>query len=135
MADTPEQTLVHKKTPEWLKLNAEYRVRSIFINPIELGGETVDEMRWSEQRLRLDLGIQWPKKGGVYAQLDLLDGTLMGDNGQFGGEPQSTSGLALASRRPNVAGYGIGLAAGATDPLNSDNYVPVLQPMEPVAIN
>jgi len=135
LADTPKQTLVHKKTPEWLKLAAEYRVRSIFINPIELGGETVDEMRWSEQRLRLDLGIQWPKKGGVYAQLDLLDGTLMGDNGQFGGEPQSTSGLALASRRPNVAGYGIGLAAGATDPLNSDNYVPVLQPMEPVAIN
>ncbi len=127
--------LEHKAMPEWFMLDAEYRVRSLYINPLELGGETVDEMSWSEQRLRLDMGVRWAKKGGVYMQIDVLDGTLMGDNGQFGGDPQPSSGLALASRRPNVAGYGIGYAAGASDPLNSDNYVPVLKGMDPAEVN
>ena len=120
--------------PEWLRLDAEYRVRTRYVDPFELSGTDVQDANWTEQRMRLDLGFKWPKVGGVFVQLDLVDGVLFGDNGDWGGSPQPTSGLAVTSRAPNNAGWDIGLVPGR-DPLNPDSYAPVLVPVEPIHVN
>jgi hypothetical protein len=72
--------------------------------------------------------------GGVFVQLDLLDGVLFGDNGDWGANPQPVSGLAVTSRQTNNAGWDIGLLTGQ-DPLDPDSYGPVLQEVEPIRIN
>ena len=120
--------------PDWLKLDAEYRVRSTVIDPLDLSGTEIREVDWTEQRLRLDLGLRYPGVGGVYVQLDLLDGVLFGDNGEFGSAPEPSSGLAVTSRWPNSAGTKIGLIPG-NDPLNPDSYGPVLTDVQPIQIN
>ena len=91
--------------PDWLKLDAEYRLRSVYINPLDLSGEVVRETSWAEQRLRVDVGFKVPRTGAIYIQLDMLDGVLMGDNGDFPGDPQSNSGVGIATQRPNNVGY------------------------------
>lgn len=120
--------------PEWLVLGAEYRVRTLYVDPYDLSGTEVQDAQWTEQRLRMDLGFKWPKVGGVFVQLDLVDGVLFGDNGDYGGNPAPISGLAITSRAPNSAGWDIGLIPGR-DPLNADNYAPVLVPIEPIRVN
>ena len=119
--------------PDWLVLDAEYRVQSIYINPLDLNGEDVTEAIWTEQRLRLDLGFKWPKIGGVFIQADVLGG-MFGDNGAFGKDPSSNEGLSLASKNPNNVGWEVGLRPGA-DPLNPASYIPVLHGLEPIRIN
>ncbi|MBN1947983.1 MAG: hypothetical protein JW797_20110 [Bradymonadales bacterium] len=119
---------------DWLQLGAEYRVETIYINPLELSGTTVTETHWTEQRMRLDMGLRVPGYGGVVVQVDLLDGVLFGDNGDYPREPVPTGGVAMSSYRPNCAGWRVGLAPGA-DPLDPDSYLPVLQSMEPFRIN
>ncbi|GMV43062.1 MAG: hypothetical protein AMXMBFR64_47780 [Myxococcales bacterium] len=120
--------------PEWLVLGAEYRVRTLYVDPFDLSGTEVQDAKWTEQRLRLDLGFKWPKVGGVTVQLDLVDGVLFGDNGDFGKDPKPVSGLAVTSRAPNSAGWDIGLISGR-DPLNADSYAPALVPIEPIRVN
>ena len=120
--------------PEWLQLQAEYRIRSRTLNPFELSGTSVEAAAWSDQRLRLDLGFVHPGLGGLHLQADFLDGVLLGDNGQFGGEPASSSGLSLASQQPNAAIWEVGLPPGG-DPLNPDSYVPVLRNANLMEIN
>jgi len=107
-------------------LNAEYRVRTVEVSPYDLSGTDVKDVLWTEQRLRLDLGLTRKKLGGVTLQIDVLDGVLFGDNGQFGKSPAPNSGVSLATKRPNAARWAVGLPPGA-DPLDPDSYVPVLQ--------
>ncbi|MFT7624464.1 MAG: hypothetical protein ACI9WU_003652 [Myxococcota bacterium] len=119
--------------PDWLKLDAEYRVESIFIDPVDLNGSEVTDMRWTEQRLKVDFGLRVPKYGGIYVQMDALNGVLFGDNGDFGGDPSSNGGLSLAARNPNTTAWEVGLKPGA-DPLSYDSYVPQLRGVSPIGI-
>lgn len=119
--------------PGWLVLDAEYRVETVYLNPLDLSGNEITETTWTEQRLRLDLGLRLPKIGGVYIQLDMLDGVLFGDNGAFGAALAPNSGLAVASKNPNNGGLELGLRAGA-DPLLHDSYIPVLREINPIRV-
>ncbi len=121
--------------PKWLHLAAEYRVRSLMINPLELNGEDVRKVQWTEQRLQLDVALKVPKLITIHLQLDVLDGTLFGDNGQTGTPVPSESGIGLASKWPNMTRYGIGLAAAGLDPLSRSSYIPVLQGMSAIQVN
>jgi len=120
--------------PEWLLLDAEYRVQAVYIDPLELNGNTVEDMWYMEQRLRVDLGFQVPKVVKIMTQMDILGGVLFGDNGDFGQEPEPSMGLALTSKWPNNSTWGIGLLKDG-DPLAPDSYGPVLQGVEPIVVN
>ena len=120
--------------PSWLRLEGEYRVESNIINPMELSGTDARSVHWTEQRLRLDLGLVKMPFGAVVIQMDILDGVLFGDNGQWGGAVSPTSGLSLSSHRPNQAGWEIGLADNR-DPLDPDSYLPVLRPVSTLELN
>ena len=121
-------------------IHPDYRVRSLVMNPLELSGTRVTDMRWTEQRLRLDVLMEYKGVGGVYVQLDVLDGVLGGDNGRFNGSPSSNSGVSVASRFPNLTGWGIGLRSpdegeSNVDGLNPDNYGPVLVERDLMQVN
>jgi hypothetical protein len=103
------------------------------INPLDLNGVDVTDVHWTEQRLRMNLGLKKPRVGRIFIQTDLLAGVMFGDNGSFGGDPAPTSGLALASKRPNRAGWEVGLREGA-DPLDPNSYVPVLRSLNPMVV-
>ncbi len=113
---------------------ADYQVRSVRINPLDLSGDTVRETIWTEQRLRLDLGWELSRVAAVHVQLDALDGVLFGDNGKYGGDPAPNSGVNLASKRPNVTRWDVGLLPGG-DPLDPDGYGPVLVKADPIEVN
>jgi hypothetical protein len=115
-------------------ISPSYRVRTINVRPLDLSGEEVRNVDWTEQRFRLDAEISKPKVGGVHIQLDALDGVLFGDNGRFGQSPASNSGVSIASKQPNLAGWGIGLKPGG-EPLDPDSYVPVLEERDLFGIN
>ncbi|TXD36225.1 hypothetical protein FRC98_13970 [Lujinxingia vulgaris] len=104
---------------------SEYRVRSLQITPIELNGTTVRDIGWTEQRFRLDASTGLEGVGSVTVQLDALDGVLFGDNGRFLGNPSSNSGVSLATKRPNLTRWQIGLLPGG-DPFDRESYGPVL---------
>jgi hypothetical protein len=116
------------------ELHPDYRVRTIYAEPYELSGTTVRDMFWTEQRLRLDMSMTYEGIGGVYVQLDALDGVLFGDNGRFGGDPSTNAGVSVAGRVPNSTRQGIGLREGG-DPLDPDSYVPTLASAPPIQIN
>jgi len=120
--------------PDWLLLDAEYRVQGVYLDPIELSGNTVEDMWYLEQRLRVDTGVQVKKVVKIMTQLDILGGVLFGDNGDFGQDPEPGSGLALTSKWPNNSTWGIGLLEDG-DPLDPDGYGPVLRGVEPIRVN
>ena len=114
---------------------AEYRVRSLRIDPVELSGTTVTDIGWTEQRARLHAKVRKPGLGAITLQVDALDGVLFGDNGSFvGPPPNSNSGVSLSTKRPNLTRWDIGLRPGG-DPLTRDDYGPVLVPANPLEIN
>ena len=117
-----------------LDLNAEYRLRTVNITPLDLSGTEVTDTLWTEQRLRLDLGLTKVRLGGLTVQLDVLDGVLFGDNGEFGGSPSPNSGVSIATKRPNLSRWQVGLREGG-NPVDPDSYVPVLAPAPPLEIN
>lgn len=108
-------------------IGARYRLRSARITPLELSGTQVDEMSYTQQRLRLNAGIAKAKFGSITFQGDALDGVLLGDNGVFGGDPSSNSGISLSTKRPNLTRWVVGLPNEQADPFDPDSYVPVLE--------
>ncbi len=115
----------HARLPDWLELDAEYRARTVFINPLELNGTGAQNIDWTEHRMRLGFAF---KHGGwlaIRTRIDVLDGVLWGDNGRYNEEPQPNSGLSIATRRPNETIFDIGLQPGA-DPLDPESYGPTL---------
>jgi len=123
----------------WLDLAAEYRVESLYINPLELNGLSAQDVGFTEQRFRLETGLKPVEQVAIRGQFDLLSGVLFGDNGDLGGtqgagSPTPSSGLALTSRWPNNASYGVGLNPGM-DPLDPDSYGLVLKEVDPIRIN
>lgn len=136
---------VKESLPDWLLLDAEYRVETVYLNPVALNGTLTDSMSYTQQRLRLDAGLQVPDLVRIVTQFDLLNGVLFGDNGDYPGgidaneglsgqPPEPENGLSLTSRWPNNATWGIGLVHPA-DPLNPDSYGPVLRSVQPVRVN
>lgn len=114
--------------------DVELRVRSTYVNPLELGGTDVREVMWTEQRLRADLGFEAAELFELKLQTDVLSGVLWGDNGVYGGDPSPNSGVALATKKPNATGWNVGLTPGA-DPLDRTSYVPGFAGLEPLRVN
>ncbi|MDP6946378.1 MAG: hypothetical protein QF464_19675, partial [Myxococcota bacterium] len=131
---TPTQDEVDDPDAVMIEVRPEYRVRAIHIAPIDVNGVGVRDVSWFEQRLRLDTTFAKPGVGGIFVQADILDGVLFGDNGRYGAEPQVNSGLGLASKQPNQAGWTIGLM-DESRALDMDAYGPVLRPIDPLRIN
>jgi len=121
--------------PRWAELDLEYRVRTLCIDPMELNGTTVRDVNYTIQRLRVEGGLKVPDVARLVTQVDLLSGVLFGDNGDYGGSPAPTGGLALTSRWPNSAGWGVGLVGDNADPFDPDSYGVVLTEVEPVLVN
>jgi len=120
--------------PEWLELDAEYRVQTNFIDPLEINGLTTGQVWYSNQRFRLDTGLKIPGTASLKAQFDFLDGALFGDNGDYNSVPAPSSGLALTSRWPNASSWDVGLMPGK-DPLSPDSYGLVLTDVTPIKLN
>jgi len=118
---------------DWLDLDAEYRVQTTYVNPLEVNGTVARDVSYTEQRLRLDPSFKLADFGRIVTRFDLLDGVLFGDNGEYGTEPAPNFGMGLTSRWPNSAGYEIGLLQGR-DPLNPDSYGPVLKGIAPLKV-
>lgn len=132
--DEPDEAEPKEDDGLELEFAPSYRVRNINIRPLDLNGEKVRNVDWTEQRFRLDAGLIKPKMGAIHIQLDALDGVLFGDNGRFGKNPGSNSGVSIAAKQPNAVGWGIGLESGG-DPLDPDSYVPVLEERDLIGIN
>ncbi|RAL20357.1 hypothetical protein DL240_17400 [Lujinxingia litoralis] len=107
------------------EVTSEYRVRSLQVTPVELNGTAVRDIGWTEQRFRLNATTGLKGVGSITVQLDALDGVLFGDNGRFLGNPSSNSGVSLATKRPNLTRWEIGLLPGG-DPFDRTDYGPVL---------
>lgn len=115
-------------------MGVEYRLRNIYINPLELNGLDAVEVGYGVQRLRTAWEFNWDDKVMIKAQLDFLDGVLIGDNGLVYGEPPyPNEGTSSAARWPNESGIEVVLKPGG-DPLDSDSYTYGLVQMEPVKI-
>ena len=113
---------------------AELRIRGVRIDPIELSGTNVNVVRWTEMRTRLDAAVRRTGIGGITIQIDALDGVMLGDNGQFvGPAPNSNTGVSLSAKKPNLAGWDVGLRGD--DPLTREAYGPVLVEVPPFEIN
>ena len=116
------------------RFSPSYRVRTVRVDPLDLSGERVRGVDWTEQRFRLDAKLARPKLGSITMQFDALDGVLFGDNGQFGQTPASNSGVSIATKRPNLVGWEVGLADDG-DPLDPDSYIPVLSDQPLLELN
>ena len=66
-------------TPKWVELDLEYRVRTLYANPMELSGTTVRDVNYTIQRLRVEGGFKIPDIARIVTQVDLLSGVLFGD--------------------------------------------------------
>jgi len=103
-----------------LRPDLEYRAQFTFVNPISLTTENNRRYSVMEHRGRFGATLDYVDKIRLTAQLDVLDGIAWGDNGTFGELPSSDSGLALATREPNITRACIGFVEG--DPLKPDAY-------------
>ena len=125
---------VTAELPEWFELDVEYRVRTQYIDPLDLNGTAVTDIDWTEQRARVRAAVSHGGWLTIRTRADILDGVLLGDNGSFAREPSPNSGLSLASKRPNDTGFGVGLRPGA-DPLDPNSYEPTFRRVEPIEID
>ncbi len=115
-------------------LGIEYRLRNIYINPLQLNGLDAVEVGYGIQRLRTAWSFDWDDKVKIKAQIDFLDGVLFGDNGLvFGESPYPNEGTSSAARWPNEAGIAVVLKEGF-DPLDSDSYTYGLKKLDPVYV-
>lgn len=115
-------------------LGVEYRLRNIYINPLELNGTDAVEVGYGIQRLRTAWEFDWDDKVKIVTQMDFLDGVLVGDNGLiFGEDPYPNEGTATLARWPNEAGIAAVLKEGM-DPYDPDSYTYGLKRIEPVKI-
>jgi hypothetical protein len=115
-------------------LGIEYRLRNIYINPLQLNGLDAVEVGYGIQRLRTAWSFDWDDKVKIKAQIDFLDGVLFGDNGAvFGEPPYPNEGTSSAARWPNEAGIAVVLKEGG-DPLDSNSYTYGLKKLDPVYV-
>lgn len=115
-------------------LDVEYRLRNIYVNPLELNGLTATEVGYGVQRLRTAWSFDWDDRVRVHTHIDFLDGVLVGDNGLvWGEEPFPNEGVSSSARWPNEAGIEVVLIDGA-DPFDPDSYTYGLEKLDPVKV-
>lgn len=119
-AGPPERQPVGDGTYGW-RGAAEYRAMALYINPISLNTERDRRVSWMEHRLRLDGAIDYQDKVRIVTSVDALDGVLWGDNGTFGGQPSSNSGVNVNTKNPNVTAPCV-TYQGTGDPLDKASY-------------
>ena len=102
------------------RAGAEYRANWLTINPISINGSSGENASWIEHRLRVDSAVDWKETVRLVFSADMLDGTLWGDNGSFGGSPASNAGTNASARNPNVTRPCIGQTG--PDPLDRESY-------------
>lgn len=120
--------------PDWLELDAEYRMRMQYLRPLDLSGDAVRETDWTEHRARIHFGLVHDDWLAIRTRIDVLDQVLWGDNGRIGREVEPISGASVATHQPNNATLGVGLPPGA-DPLAPDSYRPVLTSADPLQVD
>lgn len=82
---------------------AEYRANALYINPIALNSESGRRVSWIENRLRLDLTVDYKDKVRLTTSADVMDGALWGDNGTLFTGPRPNFGSNVNARSPNIA--------------------------------
>lgn len=82
---------------------AEYRATATFISPVNLNSDTDTKLSFFDHRLRLDGAVDYKDKVRIVASVDALEGTLWGDNGNYAGDPASTSGANVNTTNANNA--------------------------------
>jgi hypothetical protein len=102
------------------RAGAEYRANWLTINPLSINGSSGENASWIEHRLRVDGAVDWKETVRLVFSADMLDGTLWGDNGNFGGNPPSNAGTNVGTRNPNVTRPCIGQTG--PDPLDRESY-------------
>jgi hypothetical protein len=100
---------------------AEYRAQFTFVNPVLLNDETNRRFNLIQHRGRIGGTVDYDEVVAISMSLDLMDGVLWGDNGTFGGEPSSDSGLQATTRDPNNVKPCIQYL-GEGDELEADSY-------------
>jgi hypothetical protein len=102
---------------------AEYRAQGTYINPISLNTITERRASFIEHRLRLDGMVDYQEKVKLVTSLDVMDGVLWGDNGNFGGVPSSENGTTINARNSNDTVACVGYKGGESgNPLSADDY-------------
>lgn len=99
---------------------AEYRANALYVNPIALNSESGRRVSWIENRLRLDLTVDYKDKVRITTSADVMDGALWGDNGTLFTGPRPNFGSNVNARSPNIAIPCVSLRG--SNPLESDNY-------------
>lgn len=131
----PQVAAAAEGEPVWtFEGHGEYRLRSTRIDPLGVNDIYTESMQWTEQRLRLEGRVKAAKIATLIVQGDVLDGVLLGDNGQFGQVPSSNSGVSLTAKLPNLTRWDVGLRPGG-NPIDRRDYVPVLRPAPLLDVN
>jgi hypothetical protein len=118
--DPPEKPVRTEFGDYGLRGAAEYRANALAVTPLSINGASGEDLRWIEHRLRLGGTVDWKEKVKIVVSTDLLDGTLWGDNGDFGGNPSSDRGTNVGARNPNVTRPCVTLVG--SNPLDRDSY-------------
>jgi hypothetical protein len=84
-----------------LTADAEYRAVWLYVDPVALSSTSQRRASWIEHRVRLDTQLDYDEKVTLNLSIDGLDGVLWGDNGTFGAQPSSNSGIRVAASNPN----------------------------------
>ena len=101
--------------------DAEYRSMYTFINPISLNSEDRRNFNLLEHRARFSGIVDYDEVVKLNLSMDVLDGVLWGDNGTFGVDPTSDSGVQVSTKDPNVVKPCIRYD-GVGDPLQASAY-------------
>jgi hypothetical protein len=136
--DAPQMSVVAAPVdaaPMWdFEGHGEFRLRSVRIDPLGVNDVYTESMQWTEQRLRLEGKVRAAGIATITVQGDVLDGILLGDNGQFGQNPSSNAGVSLTAKMPNLTRWDVGLRSGG-NPIDRRDYVPVLKAAPYLDIN
>jgi hypothetical protein len=112
---------------------AEYRAQWTNVDPIALNSEKNRRFNLIEQRGRITGIVDYKELIKVNVSLDLLDTVLWGDNGTFGGDPSSDSGLQVTTRDPTLARPCVELI-DPDRPLEADGYGWSLCEADPIKV-
>ena len=100
----------------------EYRSQLTSVRNISLATETNRHYNAITHRGRVGVTVDYDQAVMISTSLDLLDGVLWGDNGTFGSDPSSDSGLQVSARDPNVVKPCMRYVGGDADPLKASGY-------------
>ncbi|MBI2372598.1 MAG: hypothetical protein HYV07_01235 [Deltaproteobacteria bacterium] len=116
------------------RVDLEYRAGFQSSTPLSLNDLTAENVRFFDQRLRLDSRAAFGAHVSFRVVADLLDGVLFGDNGSFQGEPLKSRGSFIGTKSPNLATLTVDRLDPDGSSLDRDNYGYTLAPAEPLVL-